>query len=164
MNEILQQISDQIFKLCNFQISNFEIEAESKEYHACRFRLNGRTIISRNAKITPKKMGQFVTFWKRIGSDPIQPFSATDPFDLFSVTVQTQSKCGQFVFPKSILIKKGILTSATKEGKRAFRVYPPWDSPKSKQAIQTQQWQLTYFYQVGETTDVKKVIELYAAK
>nr|WGE07832.1 MepB family protein [Bacillus subtilis] len=34
----------------------------------------------------------------------------------------------------------------SKKGKTAFRVYPPWTEPVSKQAVKTQQWQLRYFF------------------
>lgn len=40
-------------------------EAESAEYGACRFALEGHSIVFRVAKITPTKTGQFVTLWKR---------------------------------------------------------------------------------------------------
>ena len=39
--------------------------AESTEYNACSYTVNGQKIIERTAKITPKKIGQFVTCWKR---------------------------------------------------------------------------------------------------
>ncbi len=59
------------------------------------------------------------------------------------ITHSTHS--GQFIFPKSILLVKGILSDGEKDGKRGFRVYPPWDKAVNKQAKQTQQWQLQYF-------------------
>lgn len=65
MNNNLKQIKTDVYDKCSFGISDFENEPESKEYDACRFKLNGLNIISRKAKITPKKIGQFVTFWKR---------------------------------------------------------------------------------------------------
>ncbi len=136
-------------------------EAESKEYDACRFELNGLNIIYRNAKITPKKVGQFVTFWKRNGNGLIEPLSESDAIDYFVVNVRADNNFGQFVFPKSVLIKNGIITTDKQEGKRAFRVYPNWDIPQNKQAEKTQKWQLTYFYEIGEKTNFKKARELY---
>ena len=58
-------MTNDIYDKCNLAISNFHKELESKEYQACRFNLNNKHIICRTAKITPKKVGQFVTFWKR---------------------------------------------------------------------------------------------------
>lgn len=71
---------------------------------------------------------------------------------------------GQFVFPKSVLIKKGIISTNQREGKRAFRVYPSWDIQKSKQAERTQKWQLEYFYPVNDSIDFDRVKELYSVK
>ncbi|MGJ8734864.1 MAG: MepB family protein, partial [Cellulophaga sp.] len=78
MNNQLSLIKTKIYDKCKLTITNFILEEESKEYDACRFLLSGRVIISRNSKITPKKLGQFVTFWKRSKSGPIEPFNAAD--------------------------------------------------------------------------------------
>ncbi|MCK0159443.1 MepB family protein [Allomuricauda sp. F6463D] len=157
----LNQIKTEIYDKCSLEISDFQTESESQEYDACRFELNGRNIISRNAKITPKKVGQFVTFWKRNGNGPIEPYEENDPIDFYAVSVRNKNEFGQFVFPKSVLIKKGIISTERKEGKRAFRVYPKWDIAKNKQAERTQKWQLDYFYEINESTDLKKVSKLY---
>lgn len=161
MDSNLNQIKAEVYDKCSLEMSDFKLEPESKEYAASRFVLNGRNIVSRNAKITPKKVGQFVTFWKRNGSGPIEPFEEADQIDFFVVTVRTETEFGQFVFPKAVIIKKGIVSTEHKEGKRAFRVYPVWDNAKSKQAERTQKWQLSYFYEINNSTDLNKVVELY---
>ncbi len=134
-----------IYDRCSLLLSELNIEPESKEYKACRFCLNQLNIVCRSAKVTPKKVGQFVTFWKRVGNGSIAPFNDKDKIDYFVINVRTKNNFGQFVLPKSELIKKGILSTTKKEGKRGFRVYPPWDTVKNKQAEKTQQWQLDYF-------------------
>lgn len=164
MDKNLNQIKAEIYDKCSLEISDFKTETESKEYNACRFKLNGLNILSRNAKITPKKAGQFVTFWKRNENGLIEPFDVNDPIDFYTVNVRTENEFGQFVFPKSVLLKKGILSTSMKDGKRAFRVYPKWDIVKSKQAERTQKWQLNYFYQINSLTDLQKVSELYNEK
>lgn len=164
MNINLNQIKTEIYDKCELEISDFNTEPESKEYEACRFKLNRLNIVSRNAKITPKKVGQFVTFWKRNENGPIEPFFETDPINFYVVNVRTENKFGQFVFPKSVLVKKGIISTGKKEGKRAFRVYPNWDIAKNKQSEQTQKWQLNYFYEINDSTDFSKVAELYKNK
>lgn len=141
-------IPPEVYNPLNLAISNLQIDAESKEYDACRYQLNGFKIISRTAKRTPKKVGQFVTFWKRNAAGPIEPFEENDEFDFFVVNVHCEEKSGQFVFPKSILIQKGIISTDKKEGKRAFRVYPSWDVVESKQGTQSQKWQLEYFEEI----------------
>lgn len=134
---------------CNFKITQLTLEAESSEYGACTFILNNLNILFRTAKITPTKTGQFVTLWKRINQGPIQPFDSTDSIDLFIVSTRKDNHFGLFVFPKSILISKEIV-SDKKEGKRAIRVYPPWDITTNKQAQKTQKWQLDYFLETQE--------------
>ena len=161
MNSLLEEINNQVYKKLGFVISYFTEEQESKEYDACKFDLNRLHVLSRTAKITPKKVGQFVTFWQRNNNGVIAPYDEIDDVDFFIVNVELDNRLGQFVFPKSILIKKGILTTNTKEGKRAFRVYPNWDLPKSKQAEKTQKWQLDYFYEIDKSTDLEKVDALY---
>lgn len=130
-------------------IDHFETEVESKEYAAAEFKINDLNIKFRVAKITPTKVGQFVTLWKRIGKGPIQPFDMADPFDLVVISVRNADHFGHFVFPKTVLYEKGIISKDGKGGKRAIRVYPPWDVANNKQAISTQKWQLLYFFKIS---------------
>ncbi len=57
-------------------------------------------IITRNSKITPKKVGQFVTFWKRNEKGITQPYRENDRIDFYVITARTENNFGQFVFPK----------------------------------------------------------------
>ncbi len=163
MNINLNHLRTEVYDKCAFEISDFKLEQESKEYDACRFKLNERNIISRSAKITPKKIGQFVTFWKRNGNGIIEPLDENDQFDFYVVNTRRENDFGQFVFSKSILIKNGIISTNKKEGKRGFRVYPNWEIAQNKQAEQTQKWQLEYFYEINDSTNLKKVAKLYKA-
>ncbi|WP_378186843.1 MepB family protein [Aquimarina sp. W85] len=156
-----QHIIKEVFDPAKLPINNYSIENESQKYKACQFELGNVKIISRNAKITPKKVGQFVTFWKRSTTGLTEPFSESDRFDAYIVNVETKNAMGQFVFPKAVLIEKGIVASSSKEGKRGFRVYPSWDTPTSKQAIGTQQWQLNYFFKLYEENWKRRVKALY---
>ncbi len=127
---------------------------ESEEYGACQFEIscaesscvNHKRVLFRTGKITPTKIGLFVTLWKRIGNGPILPYDTEDPFDLFIVSVRTPEHFGQFVFPKTILYEKGILSKEGIGGKRAMRVYPPWDITDNPQAKKTQKWQIVHFF------------------
>ena len=154
MNEILRRVHTEIFVPNGLKLTNFKEESESQEYGACRFDLNEKKIICRNAKITPKKAGQFVTFWKRNRAGIIEPLHENDPIDYFLVNVTSDTSEGQFIFPKAILVKNGIISTNKKEGKRAFRVYTSWDKVNSKQAEKTQKWQLDYFYDAHEQSDI----------
>ena len=138
-------------------------EVEGKEYMAYEFKINQLFVKYREAKITPTKIGQFVTLWKRNKKGPIEPFEVSDNIDLFIISTRKGKQFGQFIFPKSILHKMGILSDKNKEGKRAIRVYPPWDQAENKQAIKTQQWQLNYFLELSSNTaiDFTKVNKLF---
>ncbi|MBI2774443.1 MepB family protein [Candidatus Dependentiae bacterium] len=146
---------------CGLFLKNFEREQESQEYDASRFKINDKIIQFRSAKITPTKIGQFVTFWKRIGNGPIIPFDLADPVDIFVVSVRFGELLGQFAFPKTVLHQKGFIAKKGIGGKRAMRVYPPWDHVESKQAKATQSWQLQFFFEVRPNPNTIKIRELF---
>ncbi len=131
-----------------FTCKNITQEAESQEYNAFVFELNTLKIKFRTGKITPTKIGQFVTLWKRSNNGIILPYDLNDEIDFFIVSVRKAEHFGQFVFPKQILAERGIVSSGEKEGKRAMRIYPPWDITESQQAKKTQAWQLMYFFEI----------------
>ena len=133
-------------------------EPESKAYGAFSFSIGANKVIYRVARITPAKVGQFVTVWKRQGEGPIQPYDLADEIAFFIISVSNHNEKGLFIFPKPTLLSKGIITGHHKEGKRGIRVYPPWDKAVNKQAQKTQQWQLAYFLDLaGEVFDTERV-------
>lgn len=134
------------FDKIGFELTDLQKENESEEYSAFRFLLHNKNICYREAKITPTKTGQFVTLWKRNATGIIEPFDFADTIDYVIVSVRKDLNWGQFIFPKSILLQKGVFSTESKEGIRATRVYPPWDETTSKQAQKTQKWQLDYFF------------------
>ncbi|MCU1752881.1 MepB family protein [Pseudomonas sp. 6D_7.1_Bac1] len=139
-------------------------EAESAEYGAARFGLDGRTIVFRVAKTTPTKIGQFVTLWKRpTPGSVIAPLDTADGVGFVVVSVCDATHRGQFVFDPEILVSKGILSINGKGGKRAIRVYPPWVQPVAKDAVRTQQWQLRYFLPLDHNgnADAEQVRRLF---
>lgn len=143
-----------IYNFPPFQVSSPIPYEDNAEYGACTFILNNRLIHFRTAKITPTKTGQFVTLWKRTGNSPIQPFDVNDSFDFFIINVKSNNHRGQFIFSKNILLKKGIISQNQKGGKRAIRVYPPWDQTTNSQAIKTQKWQLDYFLDMSSNIEI----------
>ncbi|KAF2330316.1 MepB family protein [Flavobacterium daemonense] len=140
----------------DFDCTEPQQESESMEYRAYRFWMNEKHICYREAKITPTKTGQFVTLWKRSRLGIIEPFDTTDVIDFVIVSVRKDALLGQFIFPKDVLLEKAIFSTETKEGKRAMRVYPPWDEAESKQAKKTKKWQLEYFLFVSSETDLNR--------
>ncbi|MCF7899921.1 MepB family protein [Candidatus Babeliales bacterium] len=136
-------------------------EKESQEYGACTFEMNNKIIKFRVAKITPTKSGQFVTFWKRIGDGPIMPYDADDSFDMLIINVKNSTHCGQFIFSKNVLEEKKIISKNGNGGKRAIRVYPPWDITSSPQAQKTQAWQLLYFVEIKPILNKRKINTIF---
>lgn len=153
-----------LFDTYGLKLSDFHEDSDSKEYAACSFKLNEQHIVFRVSKITPKKIGQFVTVWKRNKQDVTQPFTKSDTIDYLIVFAQNEKNKGFFVFPKSVLLSKNIIADS-KEGKRGMRVYPPWDKAVNKQAEKTQQWQVDYFLtikndQLADLGLAKKLLNL----
>ena len=159
----VKEAKERVFDACGFTLSNLIIEKESADYEACQFDLNNKKVLFRSAKITPTKAGLFVTVWKRSTDGPITPFDHSDAIDLFVINIRKEDCFGQFIFPIAVLAQKGIVTVGTKEGKRAFRVYPPWDKDLNKQAQKTQQWQLDYFLEIpsGKSVNIERIKSLY---
>ncbi|MED3090108.1 MepB family protein [Bacillus toyonensis] len=145
---------DLVYNPCRFECSQPRIEAQNAEYGAYVFNLDALPIRFRVAKITPTKVGQFVTLWERMGDGPIQPYDISDPVDLFVISTRKGNNFGQFVFPKAVLCNRDIVSNNGKGGKRAIRVYPPWDKPTSRQAQKTQIWQLEYFLEIPVNTPI----------
>ncbi|MBP6869702.1 MepB family protein [Candidatus Babeliales bacterium] len=139
--KIQKYLHEQLGAAC----SDFKVHAEGKEYSAASFRLADFTIEFRVAKITPTKIGQFVTCWKRGGSGVTMPYDVTDRIDFFIIGVVKDEQVGFFLFPQKTLQVHNIISDYGKGGKRGFRVYPLWDTPDNKQAIATQSWQKNYF-------------------
>ncbi len=142
------------------------MEKESADYGAYTFDLNGPSIHFRIAKITPTKVGQFVTFWKRSSTGITEPYDFSDPFDFLIVNTRRDHHLGQFIFPKAVLAKQGVLSLKGIGGKRAIRVYPSWDQTLNKQAQKTQSWQKECFVDLSQAKelDIERVKMLFLNK
>ena len=159
----LKIVKELVYDKCGFDLTDLKQNLESVEYAACSFRLNGKTIQHRVSKITPTKMGQFVTIWKRNKEGITEPFDILDDIDFIIITSKSSDNFGQFIFPKSVLADNGIITKNGKEGKRGIRVYPPWDITTNKQALKTQSWQTKYFLTIKKdnSTDLDLTKKLF---
>lgn len=169
MNPIIRRdftaIKERLYDKCNFSYTT-PTEEEGSAYGAALFRLNDLTVRMRTAKITPKKIGQFVTLWKRNKEGKTEPYHISDPFDLCVINVRKNTLFGHFVFPKTILAKHRIVSTEQSQGKRGIRIYPPWSNPTSKQAQKTQKWQSAYFIPISKEsgTNFTHAKKLYAKK
>ena len=160
----LKVMKELVYDKCGFDFTNLKQNLESKEYEACSFELDGKTVQYRCSKITPTKIGQFVTIWKRNKDGITEPFDILDELDFIIITSKSGNNFGQFIFPKSVLADNGIITRNGKEGKRGIRVYPPWDITTNRQAVKTQSWQTKYFLTIknDNSTELDLVKKLLA--
>lgn len=161
----LTYVNENFYEPNNFTIEAIEEEAHNSDYGAGIFQLNSKSVRFRVAKKTPTKIGQFVAFWEKDRNHKNQPYSYAEATDLLVINTFTTNNFGQFVFPKEVLVKHDILKTATKKGKMAIRVYPRWDKPTSKQAIETQKWQLKYFVEVDHLNHLpfEELLKLYSS-
>jgi len=152
-----------LYDACGYNLTNLIENPESAEYGACSFELNEHKVQYRISKITPTKTGQFVTIWKRNEAGITAPFDFADEVDFIIISSRNGADFGQFIFPKIVLVEKGILSRNGEDGKRGIRVYPPWDLVASKQAEKTQAWQTKFFVKITEdkSTDLKIESELF---
>lgn len=150
INEI-KKLDDFVFKPLNLDLSEIIQDPESEDYLGFNFRINDIKIKFRKSKLTPKKIGQFVTFWKRDQNKKTVPFDVEDDFDFYIILIEENENAGFFIFPKSILEKKDLISSQSKAGKRGFRIYSDWHFPTSKQAERSKLWQTRYFINFANT-------------
>jgi len=143
---------------------------ESSKYEGLVFSINDQSIVFRKAKVTPDRPGAFLAVWKRPPSaKENKPISLqSNDLDYLFVQVEESSnitstdkaisspKSGMFIFPVSLLVKKGIVSTQTSKGKTGFRVFPPWSQDRgvvgtkvfSESGKKTQRWQLPYFVDI----------------
>ncbi len=162
--EALTYVNENFYKPNHFVIKAIREEAQNSDYGAGIFQLNSKSVRFRVAKTTPNKVGQFVSFWEKDTAHKNQAFSYEKATDLLVInTFTSTNRFGQFIFPKAVLLKQKILKTGTTKGKMAIRVYPIWDKPTSKQAMETQKWQLEYFVETNDANNFprQKLLKLY---
>lgn len=163
-NKTLAYVNELLYEPNNLTIKNIQEETQNSDYGAGIFQLNSKSIRFRVAKITPTKIGQFVSFWEKDEANKNQAFTYDNAADLLVInTFNDNGDFGQFVFPKEILLQQNILRTSSTKGKMAIRVYPRWDTPTSKQAIATQKWQLPYFFHISDVNSlpIHELLKLY---
>ena len=145
---------------------------ESSKYEALNFSINDMSIVYRKGKVTSDRPGAFLAVWKRANSEngnvnkPI-PLTSSE-LDYLFIQVESHSnileelepkrKYGMFIFPVSLLIEKGIVSSSKSKGKTGFRIFPPWSEDRgiagtkvfSESGKKTQRWQIPFFLEIDE--------------
>lgn len=153
-HQAFDEVQQRVYDPLGFQCSQRSMEPESSEYGACSFELNHLPVQFRVAKITPTKTGQFVTLWKRSEKGPIQPYDRADSVEFFIINTRKEDHFGQFILPKDVLCQQHVCSIHHVGGKRAIRVYPPWDKTTNRQAQKTQAWQLKYFLDIPKHAEI----------
>lgn len=142
-------------------------EPESIKYHALQFTLNDNKIVYRKGKVTLDRPGAFLSLWQRPQSEssnkPI-PLTQAELDYLFvqveheAEGVDSTSKSGLFIFPVSVLIQKGIVSSVNHKGKTGFRVFPPWSQDRGTEGTKvfsvsgkkSQRWQSAFYVEIDK--------------
>jgi hypothetical protein len=169
----LEALLVNVFVPAGYQITQkVELDSvpESAKYEALNFSLNDKRIIYRKGKVTLDRPGAFLAIWQRPhsedGNKPI-PLTSSQLDYLFiqveshtSITeeLEHRPKYGMFIFPISLLIAKGIVSSLNSKGKTGFRVFPPWSQDRgivgtkvfSESGKKTQRWQIPFFVEIDE--------------
>ena len=140
---------------------NLQEENQNKEYEGLTFNIAQHTFRSRLAKKTPKKKGYFVVFWEKDKDNKNQPYAFDEMSEKLIVSIIDGQLIGQFVFPKLLLLEKGILKSENDKGKMAMRVYPSWERELNPSARKTQKWQAAYFIDLSNGIDNQQAAALY---
>lgn len=137
----------------DFSIENLQLETQNKEYEGATFYIDNISFRSRLAKLTPKKKGYFVAFWEKDSNGSNKPFSYSESPENLIIVILEEQLSGYFVFPKDVLLNKGILKGTNSKGKMAIRVYPSWEQNLNKTASMTQKWQTKYFTNTSNNKD-----------
>jgi len=135
-----------LYNKYNVKITNFTVQNNNEKYSSCEFMINDKTVLFRNCKKTPKKIGHFVSLWTHNDIGDNTPYNINDKYDIYIFQVVEGENFGQFIFDKGYLLKNGILSGENSKGKLGFRLYAPWYKVDNNKAKETQQWQIKYFF------------------
>jgi hypothetical protein len=141
MSSYLKLFKEKICQPNKWMITDVKTEDENSHYSGVSFNLNSMSVQFRVSKVTPKKNGEFVTFYKRQDNGIIAPYDSNDNIDFYIIMKQDIELPEYFIMPKKILCQYDILSINGIGGKRGFRLYTPDDIVTSIQAQKTQAWQ-----------------------
>lgn len=161
VNEI-EKLNAMVFKPLSLNLTNVTQDLECEAYFGFNFKVDDVKIKFRKSKLTPKKTGQFVTYWKRDPDGKTVPFDVSDDFNFYITAIVENNNSGFFIFPKAVLEKENLILGEVKVGKRGFRLYADWHLTDSTQAEKTKLWQSQYFinYSDRKNTILEKFAKL----
>jgi len=157
----LELVTNMIHQTTTEKIESLHLEKQNSEYEGMTFKIGQFSYRSRLAKKTPNKKGYFVVFWEKDQHHNNTPFKFDDSPDKLIISIKDGLHSGQFIFPKAILVAKGILSYERQLGKMAMRIYPNWVSNLNPTAQRTQLWQLNYFMNYDQNMSINMVRSLY---
>jgi hypothetical protein len=137
-------------------------EPDNAEYGALLAHLRGVPVRFRVAKVTPRKVGLFVTTWRRAADGGTEPFPADEPVAGLVVVTREDGRFGAFLFPRAVLADRGVLAGPG-AGKRGFRVYPSWSVTTNRTARVAQAWQTEHFVDLTEGSDAGRLLAALTA-
>lgn len=120
-------------------------EEQNSDYESGRVQIGSELWRLRTGRITPTKPGAFVAVWERDATGTTQPFRSDDVAAGLLVFVEEEDRFGVFRFTAAHLEVLGVTSSASKPGKRGFRVYPSWCADLNGPATRTQRAQSKAF-------------------
>lgn len=136
-------------------------ENQNSDYEGFLLQINNHVYRTRLAKLTPKKKGYFVAVWEKDSTGTNQAYNYEESPEKLIVSIIDGEKRGQFIFPKNVLLKYGILKNSKQKGKMALRVYPSWITDLNETAKKTQAWQVLYFIDLSDRYEIEKLKEMY---
>jgi hypothetical protein len=77
--------------------SSLTVESDNVDYGAVRCRFRQHSVRFRVGKVTPTKVGLFVTAWRRSSDGSTEPFPADDDVDVLVISAREGSRFGVFV-------------------------------------------------------------------
>ncbi|MDH6679397.1 hypothetical protein M2284_003619 [Rhodococcus sp. LBL1] len=143
-----------LFDVLGVEYSPAVPEPDNTDYGAVVSDIGRSTMRFRVGKLTPRKVGLFVSVWRRAPCGSTEPFPAEGNVDGLVVAAREGGRFGAFVFPTEVLVTRGVVSVDGAGGKRGFRVYPPWSATNNPQAKRSQQWQCDYFLGMDDGSDV----------
>lgn len=138
-------------------------EPDNAEYGAMVCGVGSSTMRIRVGKVTPTKVGLFVSVWRRAADGSTEPFPVESDVDALVVVAREGDRYGAFVFPVEVLATRGVVSAGGVGGKRGFRVYPPWSATGNPQARRSQSWQCDWFLDMsgGTVVDPRRAGRLF---
>lgn len=99
-----------LFDVLGVEYSPAVSEPDNAEYGAVIADVGQSTTRFRVGKLTPRKVGLFVSVWRRAPGGSTEPFPAEGNVDMLVVAAREGDRFGAFVFPTEVLVSRGVVS------------------------------------------------------